>query len=54
VFATDVYEREPPELSELLAHPNVILTPHAGGLTAESVDRATTTAVRNLLSRLEP
>lgn len=54
VFATDVYEREPPKLSELLAHPNVILTPHAGGLTAESVDRATTTAVRNLLSRLEP
>lgn len=52
-FATDVYDCEPPELTELLRHPNVILTPHAGGLTEESVDRATTIAVGNLLLRLE-
>ena len=53
VFATDVFEQEPPDMTELLRHPNVILTPHAGGLTDESVDRATVIAVENLLRRLE-
>ncbi|RBP18120.1 D-3-phosphoglycerate dehydrogenase [Roseiarcus fermentans] len=52
-FATDVFEQEPPEMSELLRHPSVILTPHAGGLTDESVERATMIAVDNLLRRLE-
>ena len=52
-FATDVYDREPPEITPLLRHERVIATPHAGGLTAESIERATEAAVRNLLKVLE-
>lgn len=52
-YATDVYRREPPELSPLLRHDRVILTPHAGGFTEESVERATVAAVNNLLRALQ-
>lgn len=52
VLATDVFVKEPPEMSTLLSHERVILTPHAGGFTEESVDRATTVAVENLLKVL--
>lgn len=52
-LATDVFHREPPEMTPLLRHDRVILTPHAGGLTEESVDRATRVAVENLLKVLE-
>lgn len=52
-FATDVYDREPPELTPLLSHERVIATPHAGGLTEESIERATEAAVENLLKVLE-
>ncbi|MEY4696289.1 MAG: hypothetical protein RIT14_717, partial [Pseudomonadota bacterium] len=52
-LATDVFRTEPPEPSALLAHPRVIQTPHAGGFTEESVDRATRVAVENLLKVLE-
>jgi D-3-phosphoglycerate dehydrogenase len=52
-FATDVYPTEPPELTPLLSHERVITTPHAGGFTAESVERATAGAVNNLLRILE-
>jgi D-3-phosphoglycerate dehydrogenase len=51
-LATDVFHREPPESSALLSHERVILTPHAGGFTEESVDRATSVAVDNLLKNL--
>ena len=51
-FATDVYAVEPPPLTELLAHDKVVATPHAGGLTVESVERATRGAVENLLKVL--
>jgi len=51
-FATDVYEHEPPELSQLLLHDRVITTPHIGGYTKESVQRATESAVKNLLKVL--
>ena len=51
-YATDVFETEPPTTSELLSHPNVILTSHIGGFTTESVERATQVAVQNLLDAL--
>lgn len=54
VLATDVFHAEPPPPSALLAHDRVILTPHAGGFTEESVDRATRSAVENILKVLEP
>lgn len=53
-FATDVFRTEPPVLNDLLAHENTILSPHAGGFTEESVDRATSIAVENLLRNLQP
>lgn len=52
-FATDVFDREPPALTPLLSHERVIITPHAGGLTEESIERATEAAVKNLLKVLE-
>lgn len=52
-YATDVYEQEPPVLTPLLRHERVICTPHAGGFTVESVERATEVAVANLLQVLE-
>lgn len=52
-LATDVYLKEPPEFSPLMTHDRVILTPHAGGYTEESVERATRVAVENLLKVLE-
>jgi len=33
-------------------HDRVIATPHLGGFTVESVDRATTEAVKNITARL--
>lgn len=51
-LATDVFHKEPPAASALLSHERVILTPHAGGFTEESVDRATSVAVDNLLKNL--
>ena len=51
-FATDVFATEPPAPSRLLTHERVIATPHAGGLTEESVAQATRVAVENLLKFL--
>lgn len=51
-YATDVYDREPPGLTPLLEHDRVLATPHAGGLTTESIERATAAAVSNLLKAL--
>jgi len=52
-LATDVFRREPPEMTPLLQHDRVILMPHAGGYTEESVERATRVAIENLLRVLE-
>jgi D-3-phosphoglycerate dehydrogenase len=52
-LATDVFRTEPPDPSPLLVHPRVIQTPHAGGFTEESVERATRVAIENLLKVLE-
>jgi D-3-phosphoglycerate dehydrogenase len=51
-LATDVFSSEPPAPSRLISHPQVITTPHIGGYTKESVDRATEAAVKNLLNAL--
>jgi D-3-phosphoglycerate dehydrogenase len=52
-YATDVYRTEPPGASGLVEHDRVISTPHIGGYTEESVDRAAEMAVSNLLIHLE-
>jgi D-3-phosphoglycerate dehydrogenase len=52
-LASDVLEGEPPANRRLAEHPRVIVTPHAGGLTRESVDRAISVAVDHLLETLE-
>ena len=52
-LATDVFSKEPPEPSALIKHERVIATPHIGGFTNESVDRATQAAVDNILKVLK-
>lgn len=51
-YATDVFRKEPPGNQDWIANDKVIATPHIGGFTKESVDRAMEAAVDNLLSAL--
>ena len=52
-YATDVFSTEPPDpASPLLRHERVIVTPHIGAFTDESIRRATLKAVENLVSAL--
>ena len=53
-YATDVFPQEPPDSLHLYGRPDVIATSHIGGFTDESVDRATTIAVNNLIQVLRP
>ncbi len=53
VYATDVFAQEPPQNLSLAGHERVIAVSHSGGFTTESVERATTAAVANLLDALE-
>jgi phosphoglycerate dehydrogenase-like enzyme len=48
-LALDVFGHEPPDATPLLSDDRVIVTPHIGGFTLESVSRATLAAVENLL-----
>ena len=49
----DAFDSEPPADWRLAGHPKVIGTPHIGGFTPESIDRAVSAAVDNLLKALK-
>jgi D-3-phosphoglycerate dehydrogenase len=53
-YAVDAFVTEPPTDLRLVRHPRVIATPHVGGFTTESVERATTAAVDAILTALTP
>jgi phosphoglycerate dehydrogenase-like enzyme len=52
--AIDVFEKEPPQDDPLVGHERVVVTPHIGGHTVESIDQAIAVAVENLLEALKP
>ncbi|UOQ57871.1 oxidoreductase [Leucobacter allii] len=51
-YAVDAFDAEPPALTPLLRHPRCRPTPHLGGFTEESMHRAVSLAVDNLLRGL--
>lgn len=52
-YATDVYLKEPPEMNDLIKHERCICTPHLGGYTHESINRALEGAIENILESLK-
>lgn len=50
--ALDVFEKEPPGLTELVSHPRVIATPHIGAQTAEAQSRAAEDIAKEVLAAL--
>lgn len=52
-YAVDAFETEPPELTELIAHPRVIATPHIGAFTDQAITRTMELAVANVVQGLD-
>src|SRR5687768_861181 len=50
--ALDVFEQEPPGLTETVSHPRVIATPHIGAQTAEAQSRASEDIANEVLAAL--
>jgi len=51
--ALDVFEKEPPGLTELVSHPRVISTPHIGAQTIEAQSRAAEDIASEVLAALQ-
>lgn len=51
--ALDVFEKEPPGASALVAHPNIVATPHIGAQTAEAQTRAALDVAEEVLNALQ-
>jgi D-3-phosphoglycerate dehydrogenase len=51
--ALDVFSKEPPGLTALVAHPKVITTPHIGAQTAEAQVRAAEDMGTEILAALK-
>jgi D-3-phosphoglycerate dehydrogenase len=51
--ALDVYAKEPPGLTALVAHPNVVATPHIGAQTEEAQERASQSIAEEVLAALQ-
>jgi len=51
--ALDVFEKEPPDNMELIAHPHVIASPHIAGQTSEAQRRASVDISKEVLAALK-